>query len=168
MYKKYRACPPPVKTIITGPCCPLPVQPGRDTIPESMRMISQQCPYACVTTLVTPLCNNNGTTANTVTSEPQLFTSATVQKRLVPVNSNTPIPFVDVGTTPASVTTRQQTLTALSQSSNPYNPTTRFNQYFPPQPPPAPCPIRMPSNEPKISIPVCVPVTRFKGSSVNE
>jgi hypothetical protein len=131
-------------------------------------MMTQQCPNAFVTTLVAPLCNINGTTANTTTTEPQSNTSTTVQKRLVPVNSNTPIPFVDVGTTPASVTTRQQSLTALSQSSNPYNPTTRFNQYFPPQPPPPPCPIRIPSNEPKISIPPCIPVTRFKGSSVNE
>ena len=152
MYKKYRACPPPVKTIITGPCCPPPVQPGRDTIPESVRMMTQKCPNFYVTTLVTPVCNNG----------------TTVEKRLVPVNSNTPIPCVAVGTTPASVTTRQQSLSVLSQSSDPYNPTTRFNQYFPPQPPPPPCPIRMPSNEPKISIPVCVPITRFKGSSVNE
>jgi hypothetical protein len=115
-------------------------------------MITEQCPNAYVTTLVRQVCSNG----------------TTVEKKLVPVNSNTPIPFVDVGTTPASVTTRQQSLTALSSSSNPYNPTTRFNQYFPSQPPPPPCPIRIPSNEPKISIPVCVPVTRFKGSSVNE
>jgi len=147
-----------MKTIITAPYCPVQTQPGHETIPESVRMITEQCPTAWVTTLVTPLCTNTS-------SDPITATTQIIQ---VPVNTNTPPPYVDIRSTPASVTTRQQALTVLSQSSNPYDPSTRFNQYFPPQPPPPPCPVRIPSNEPKISIPVCVPVTRFKGSSVNE
>jgi hypothetical protein len=49
-------------------------------------------------------------------------------------------------------------------ANNPYDPATRFSQYFPPAPLPYVCPERIPNNDPKPSTRECIPITRFIGS----
>lgn len=120
------------------PCCPSNPGSGH-SIPESVRIQSLSCEVR----------------ANT--SE-----SANTNIPLVVVN-NTP---VDVGTTRASFTSQQRVTTVLNGALNPYDPNTRFNQYFPAPPIPLACPVRIPSNEPLPSIRPCVGVALFKGSAI--
>ena len=49
------------------------------------------------------------------------------------------VPLIVVGTTPASATTIQRQTASLYVGNDPYNPATRFSQYFPKQPPGIPC-----------------------------
>jgi hypothetical protein len=49
------------------------------------------------------------------------------------------VPLITVGNTPASLTTIQRQTTVLYAENDPYNPATRFSQYFPKQPPGIPC-----------------------------
>jgi hypothetical protein len=49
------------------------------------------------------------------------------------------VPLMVVGTTPASLTTIQRQTATLYVGNDPYNPATRFTQYFPKQPPGIPC-----------------------------
>jgi hypothetical protein len=156
MYAKYRPCPQPqqlAKTRIPY-CCP-PAAPGPGAIPESTRMIREQCGSAWVTT-------TRGPAAGPTPCEGE---DRTVRVQ-VPVAAAAPPPYVDVGTTPASVTIQQNQTNVLAASSNPYDPSTRFAQYFPPAPLPYVCPERIPNNLP-LPPDRCVPVTRFSGSAAN-
>ena len=76
------------------------------------------------------------------------------------------MPYVEVGTTPAHLTTQQYATAAVANNFDPYNPATRFSQYFPPTPRPYICPERIPNNLP-IPRSVCVPVTRYEGSQAS-
>jgi hypothetical protein len=82
----------------------------------------------------------------------------------VPVRSES-IPYIPTTTTPASVTTSQLRANIQLSESNPYDPATRFRQYFPPAPLPYICPERIPNNEPKASTRPCLPIQRFHGSA---
>jgi hypothetical protein len=73
------------------------------------------------------------------------------------------MPYVTVGTIPARITTQQAATAAIASANDPYNPATRFTQYFPPAPLPYICPERIPNNLP-IPTSVCIPVTRYEGS----
>ena len=115
MYKKY--------------CCTTRSPPGGGgAIPESARMGSRACNTVWLTTTTPSAC---GTT--------------TTSTQLVPVTASSQIPFVDVGNTPASVTTALRANGLSLTASDPYNPATRFSQYFPPAPPAPVCPERLPN-----------------------
>jgi hypothetical protein len=75
------------------------------------------------------------------------------------------IPYVDVIATPASGTTQSIQTAVLFAGNNPYNPATRFTQYFPRLPPPPPCPVAVPN--PGAIIGVCSPPLMFRGSVEN-
>lgn len=135
-----------------APYCP-PVQgkePG--AIAESSRLTAQvaACGSAWVQTVPGPRCS---------VSEP----SGSIIRVAVPPAG--PLPVVEVRTTPASLTTQQAATATLFDATNPYDPATRFSQYFPPPPLPYECPVRYPNNDPKPSVRDCVPVTRFMGSA---
>lgn len=146
-------------TKASNPYCPPPrnyggelstiVSPGH-AIPESMRMLEQQCRTAIVTVQEGPSCSSTGSTSQTVRVEMRVPSAA-------------PMPYVEVGTIPASVTTQQNTTAVIQTAYDQYDPTTRFRQYFPPAPLPYVCPERIPNNLP-IPTNVCIPVTRYEGS----
>jgi hypothetical protein len=74
------------------------------------------------------------------------------------------IPYMNVIATPASGTTQSIQTAVLFAGNNPYNPATRFTQYFPRLPPPPPCPVAVPNPG---YVPPCVPPTMFRGSVEN-
>lgn len=157
MHRRYNACcPPKTGAALIGSCCPLPpiaggsARPG--AIPESARLIAQRCPEMWVTTNE-PISCANGDAASSGTTR--------VQKIRVPTTTGT-LPIVQVGTTLASVTTQYKATQVLNNASDPYDPATRFAQYFPPQPPVPPCPERIPNPAPPDR--PCVPNMRFHGS----
>lgn len=143
MYQKYNRCPSNAKRIVTKECCPVPPSPGPGAIPESARMASDQCSSLWLTT-------------------------EAGQKIQVPFIPGTPPAYATVQSVPASVTTRQNATTTVALSADPYNPATRFSQYFPPPPIPLPCPVRPQVIQPPPMPAQCVPITRFKGSSLDE
>ena len=155
MYAR-RSCPVTRVNKASTPCCPPPrnysvstaVAPGQ-SIPESMRMLAQQCPTAVVTTQEGPSCAT-GPASKTV-------------REVVRVDPAAPMPYVEVGTVPARITTQQNATAVIQAGYDQYNPATRFRQYFPPAPLPYVCPERIPNNLP-IPTSVCVPVTRYEGS----
>jgi len=157
MYAKYRPCPSVSgfkKTSV--PFCP-PVQCQGSAIPESARVIADQCPQAWVTTIAGPTCEADATLTGTGV--------VTTRRILVPVAPAAPIPIVPVGTIPARLTTQQRATEAIFNANDPYNPSTRFAQYFPPAPLPYICPERIPNNDPKPSTNICLPPQRYQGSA---
>jgi hypothetical protein len=154
MYR--RSCPIGRVTKATNPYCPPTRSPG-SAISESARMAKQICPTAIVTTQVGPACTTSAT--DPTTGEPVSRTARVI----VPVTPGGPVPYVQVGTVPARITTQQTASAVLGVGYDPYNPATRFRQYFPPAPLPYICPERIPNNLP-IPTSVCVPVTRYEGS----
>lgn len=143
-----RRCPIGRVTKDGNPYCPPVASPG-SAKSESARMAEQQCRTALVTTQLGPACG--GPVSQTVRVE-------------VRVPAAAPMPYVDVGTVPARITTQQAATAAISTGYDPYNPATRFRQYFPPAPLPYVCPERIPNNLP-IPTTVCIPVTRYEGSA---
>ena len=76
-------------------------------------------------------------------------------------------PVMVVGNTPASLTTIQRQTASLYAGNDPYNPATRFTQYFPKLPPGIPCIPTQPNNSPQAPIVPCNAGTgRFRGSVV--
>ena len=75
--------------------------------------------------------------------------------------------LVPVQTTPASSTTAAAARAVQQQESDPYNPATRFSQYFPAEPLPyiEPRTMRVPSNEPLPPVVVCVPNNRYESTA---
>lgn len=132
--------------------------------PESARIASSRCAMATATVTV-PASGSCAVTNPQSNSQPSFTPSNRVQ---IPVLPGSAPPAVNVGTTPASLTMLQAARTVLSQESNPYNPDTRFRQYFPTPPIPYQCPERIPNNFPKSSTKPCLPIQRFQGSSKKE
>ena len=151
-----RRCPVGRVTKAGNPYCPPTQSPG-SAKSESARMTEQQCRPAWVTTQIGPPCED--ATSNPSSGSP---VSQTV-RILVPVPVSGPMPYVSVGTVPARITTQQAATATVATAYDPYNPATRFRQYFPPAPLPYVCPERIPNNLP-IPTSVCIPVTRFEGS----
>ena len=75
------------------------------------------------------------------------------------------VPYIDVVAAPASGTTLSIQNAVLFAANDPYNPATRFAQYFPRLPPPPPCPIPVPN--PGAIIGPCSPPLMFRGSVEN-
>lgn len=75
------------------------------------------------------------------------------------------VPYMDVVAAPASGTTLSIQNAVLFAANDPYNPATRFAQYFPRLPPPPPCPIAVPN--PGAIIGPCSPPLMFRGSVEN-
>lgn len=151
-----RRCPVNRVTKAGNPYCPPTRSPG-SAIPESARMVEQQCRTAWVTTQIGPPCEI--ATSNPTSGSP---VSQTVRVE-VPVPASAPMPYVVVGTVPARITTQQAATATIASGYDPYNPATRFRQYFPPAPLPYVCPERIPNNLPIPTSP-CIPVTRYEGS----
>lgn len=170
MYRRYNHCSPassytPTWPPYTSPQCPplptynprsIPYIPGPSTMaglytiqPESVRMVQDQCSTMFLTV------------QNTISPCQPVGLTRVIQ---VPVIPGAPLPVATVGTVPASLTTQQQTQALLLVQSDPYNPTTRFAQYFPTPPLPYCPPARLPTNEPPAPLFPCVPTQRFQGS----
>jgi hypothetical protein len=132
--------------------CP-PVRVPGAALSESARIAAQQCPTAWVATLKGPQCESDISGAPTVRNA----------RVLLPVRPGAPPPYVQAGSTPASLTTQIRATEASLTNQDPYNPATRFNQYFPPAPRPYVCPERIPNNLPIGPMP-CVPPQRYEGS----
>lgn len=143
---------------ITGCCSPTPtVGPG--AVPESIRMLSQSCGEAIVTTqFYTPAGYDALRTMSTMSTTMYMCSDTERVKILVPVPEGSRPPVVQVGTVPASVTTQQR---ATDVGLNRYDPVKRFAQYFPPAPLPYICPERIPNNLPLPKETVCLPNTPF-------
>ncbi len=122
-----------------------------------MRMLAEVCPYAYITV---PTARVDCTVAQTSS-----MTVAATEKLLVPVYPGNTPPVVPVQTMPASITTQQRAISVAAVESDPYNPATRFAQYFPAPPIPYICPERIPNNYPLPSTRPCVGVTRFASSA---
>jgi hypothetical protein len=150
MYKRYgHGCPPvPIISSVLY-CCPVS-SPSSGAKPESARMVVAPCKYAWIQSATSDPCN------------PQPVVLSTI------VSPGAPYPLVPVGTTPASKTIQQQKQILVNDASNPYNPETRFAQYFPAPPIPYCPPTRIPNNDPKPSTRPCVPIQRFQGSSASQ
>jgi hypothetical protein len=138
----------PVNNQRSVPYCPPLASPGPGGIPESSRITTEQCGIAWVQTVTTNPCN------------PQPVVISTI------VTPGAPMPLVNVTSTPASATIQKQKQIIANNVSDPYNPDTRFAQYFPAPPLPYVCPVRLPSNEPPASLQTCQPIRRFQGSTV--
>ena len=150
MYKRYgHGCPPVPNKSSVPYCCPVS-SPGSGAIPESARITVAPCKYAWIQSSTSDPCN------------PQPVVISTI------VSPGAPYPLVPIGTTPASKTMQQQKQILANDVSNPYNPETRFAQYFPAPPIPYCPPTRVPNNDPKPSTRECVPIRLFQGSSVSQ
>jgi hypothetical protein len=155
MYKYNHCC--PQQKLVPTPCLSPPiVSRGPGAIPESMRTNKSVCGGAWVSVPV-------GTTGCPV-AQPYVSTVSTgnIQKSLIPVTPGSPMPQVNVGTVPASTTSRQRG--EATNTSDPYDPATRFAVYFPTPPIPYQCPERLPSLDPKPSTRPCLPPRLFHGS----
>jgi hypothetical protein len=126
-----------------------PVRIGVAALSESDRIASLSC-TAVVTQIAAGSCDGSQRSTGPQTTQ-------------VPVIPGGSLPYVAVGTVPASVSMGIQRDRVLATATNPYNPETRFSQYFPPAPIPYCRPIRYPSNDPKPSVNTCLPIRRFTG-----
>ena len=151
MYRRYNHCPPvPTNNKRSIPYIPGPPPARLGTIqPESSRMAQDQCSTMFLTV------------QNTIAPCQPVGLTHVIE---VPVIPGGPLPFATVGTVPASLTTQQQTQALQLVNSDPYNPATRFAQYFPTPPLPYCPPPRLPTNEPPAPLFPCVPTQRFQGS----
>jgi len=151
MHSRYKyTCPPAPKRVPTSACCAAGAAsklPGSDpgAVPESVRIAEVKCGDIWTTQMIAKDC------------------SYTTQKVKLPIAGGS-VPFTDVGTRPASVTTMMKGESARITTVDPYNPATRFSQYFPAPPLPYECPERIPNNDPKPSTRECLPLRRFRGS----
>jgi hypothetical protein len=106
------------------------------TLSESQRVLEQQSPSSFINNVLTPV---------------------------LPGGYNVPLMVVE--TIPASLTLIQRQTLSIYNANDPYNPATRFSQYFPPAPVPYVCPPTQPNNSPQAPIVPCIAGTgRFTGS----
>jgi len=178
MYARFKyGCGPAPKLIptpLTPP--PLPAPPTAPILLESERMASEMCPTAWMTISCPPASCDTigaGTVLNATAGIPIEYRTAIpwtgcavpTQRIQIPVIPSQGPPVAVVGGQPASVALQQKTTARQLMESDPYNPTTRFAQYFPPAPVPAPCIVRLPNTNPPIPLIPCIPPTRFQGST---
>ena len=132
-------------------CCAAKVAQGTGAVAgavkESMRISAQRCTPMVVTT-VTSDCS--GTVVSQVS---------------IPIVPGADVPYVPIQNTPASVTLNALKNSLLTTVSDPYNPATRFSQYFPPQPPGYDPPVPLPNNYPREPMNLCGPNRVFTGST---
>ena len=125
-----------------------------------------QIGYASTPTNYVALGNSYKSLSESGRMQSQQCTTMYISNSPVPVqrgDSNN-IPYVDVIAASASGTTQSIQTAVLFAGNNPYNPATRFTQYFPRLPPPPPCPVAVPNPG---YVPPCVPPTMFRGSVEN-
>lgn len=125
-----------------------------NSVPESVRLHAKDC--ANVTVTVSDSSPLYGLPIYAVENPPN--------RLYLPVIPGYPMPMTEVGTTPASQTTQRRALVTQIVAKDPYDPDTRFTQYFPPKPVPYQCPARLPSNDPLPSVRICQPIRTFQGS----
>jgi len=158
MYRSYKQCGfGPVYNLRSVGYTP-PVVTNVAAVPESVRVTAETCPSLFVTTNVIAPCAANSTISVVTTNK---------QTTLIPTVPGAPISYVTVGTVPASRVVQAKAQAAVAQSFDPYNPDTRFSQYFPPAPAPYCPPVRPPNNDPLPSVNVCLPIRRFTGVTEN-
>ena len=135
-------------------------------IPESARVMKEVCKEVILT--ITPVVDCSYQSNDQSTSEnpvPNISTTLSYNKILVPTMIGYPIPLQVVEAKAASKTTQQRALSVTQQESDSYNPDTRFSQYFPAPPIPYQCPERIPNNYPLPSTAPCLPIQRFQPST---
>lgn len=120
---------------------------GRSAVPESSRIAAERC---------TPFYTH------TVSSD---CSGARVVQIVVPVVPGGDVPYVDVKTVSASATVQSIKQSLLATQQDPYNPQTRFSQYFPPTPPGCVTPVRIPNNIPLPPETPCIETRPFQGST---
>ena len=158
MYRSYKQCGfGPVQNSRSVGYTP-PMKTNVPAVPESVRMTNEACPSLFVTTNVIVPCASNSTISVVTTDK---------QTTLVPTVPGAPVSYVTVGTVPASQGVLAKAQAAVAQTTDPYNPATRFSQYFPPAPIPYCPPVRGPNLDPRPSVNVCQPIRRFTGVSEN-
>ena len=135
-----------------------PVVTNVAAVPESVRVTAETCPSLFVTTNVIAPCSANSTISVVTTNK---------QTTLIPTVPGAPIPYVTVGTIPASRVVQGKAQAVVAQSVDPFNPNTRFSQYFPPAPILYCPPVRGPNTDPRPSVNVCQPIRRFTGVAEN-
>lgn len=144
-------CPPePKQKTPVGPCCPVVIPDTIQAQAESSRIASKV--KSVFTTVPTyPNCvNNNG--------------GASVQQSTSLLTPGAPIPYASTGAPAASKTVQSKAAQVVAASTNPYNPTTRFAQYFPKQPPLFYCETpRYVKADTLPSVNTCRPIQRFTG-----
>ena len=86
-----------------------------------------------------------------------------VLQSTTPVTPGAPIPYAPVGAPAASFTVANRAAQAVAISVNPFNPKTRFSQYFPPPPMPYCPPVRYVKADTLPSVNTCRPIQRFTG-----
>jgi hypothetical protein len=148
MYNRTMRCAPTQTRRPVIPFCEPVVGLGSGAVAESVRIAEK-----CETAWVTVPAGGSGCDA-----------ARGMVKLSVPVVNNE-LPVITVGTLPASATIQQRVNAIAMLESDPYNPATRFRQYFPPAPLPYVCPERIPNNDPKPSTRECLPIQRFKTSA---
>jgi hypothetical protein len=117
---------------------------------ESSRIASKvKSVFTTVPTFPTCVNNNKG---------------SSVQQSTSAVTPGAPIPYATTATPAASKTVQNRAAQVLAASTNPYNPVTRFAQYFPKQPPLFYC--QTPTYVKADTLPsvnTCRPIQRFTG-----
>ena len=161
MIPKFNHCCLPKPTGVS--CCPRQTPSLGNAVPESVRVMQERCKFAYVTTYIGASPNYDPMNGMSTMSTTIVCGAPGIQKITVPVVSI--VPLVDVGSVSASTTSRQRALEVISIGSDPYNPATRFAQFFPPAPIPYICPERIPNNDPKPSTAPCLPIQFFMGSA---
>jgi len=153
-YASQTVCRPPVRVNKTsvGSCRPVVIPDSIQAQAESSR-IASKVTSVFATTPATPNCVGNGGNG-----------SSNVNQSTTPVTPGAPIPYVPTGTLAASVTVQQQAARVVAVSMDPYNPATRFSQYFPPAPMPYCRPVRYVKADTLPSVIQCRPIQRFTGS----
>jgi hypothetical protein len=143
-----KGCCPPERSIKTsvGYCCPVVIPDSIQAQAESSRIASK------VKTVFTssPASQNCG--------------GPLIVQQTTPIVPGAPIPYVPAGAPAASITVQQRAAQVVAASVNPYNPATRFSQYFPQQPLLLHCQtVKYVKADTLPSVNVCRPIQRFTG-----
>ena len=147
-------CPPPFrKKTSVGYCCPVVIPDSIAAQSESSRIASHIGSVFLTSAAGAPLCDGSGSEGG----------SGGPVQSVTTLTPGSPIPYTSVGTVAASLTVRQRAAQVVSASTNPYNPATRFSQYFPPAPIPYCPPVRYVRADTLPSVNVCQPIRRFTG-----
>jgi len=144
---------PPVRLNKTsvGMCRPVVIPDTIQAQAESSR-IASKVKSVFMTAPATANCIGNGGNG-----------SSNVVQSTTPVTPGAPIPYATTGAPAASTTVQNQAAQVIAAATNPYNPATRFSQYFPPAPMPYCPPVKYVKADTLPSVNTCRPIQRFTG-----
>jgi len=152
-FKSQTVCCPPVRLNKTsvGPCCPVVIPDSIAAQSESDRIASKVKSVFATTPAVADCVGGTGTGVNNV------------QQSTTPVTPGAPIPYISTSAPAASFTVTNRAAQVVAAANNPYNPNTRFSQYFPPAPIPYCPPVKYVIADTLPSVNTCRPIQRFTG-----